>query len=202
MPITDFLIMNAAKYPDDVALVEVNPEIREKRGKAWSEYELVETRPSKRYRRDLTWRSFNARSNRFAHMLLDSGVKRDTKVAILMMNCLEWLPIYMGVLKSGAITVPLNYRYTAEEIRYCLDLADAEVLIFGPEFISRIEEIVDEIPKVKKLFFVGEDCPEFADSYNERIKHFTRDEPAIPIVDDDLGAIYFSSGTTGFPKAI
>ncbi|MBP3866690.1 MAG: acyl--CoA ligase [Eggerthellaceae bacterium] len=202
MPITDYLIMNAAKYPDDVALVEVNPEIREKRGKSWSEYELVETAPSKRYRRDITWRTFNEHANRFAHLLLDSGVQRDTKVAILMMNCLEWLPIYMGVLKSGAISVPLNYRYTAEEIRYCLDLADAEVLIFGPEFIGRIEEIVDKIPKVKHLFFVGEDCPEFAHSYNERVRHFTPEEPAIPIVDDDLGAIYFSSGTTGFPKAI
>ena len=159
MPITDYLIMNAAKFPDDVALVEVNPAIREKRGKAWSEYELVETAPSKRYRRDITWRTFNEHSNRFAHMLLDSGVQRETKVAILMMNCLEWLPIYMGVLKSGAISVPLNYRYTAEEIRYCLDLSDAEVLIFGPEFIGRIEEIVDKIPKIKHLFFVGEDCP-------------------------------------------
>ena len=138
MPITDYLIMNAAKFPDDVALVEVNPAIREKRGKAWSEYELVETAPSKRYRRDITWRTFNEHSNRFAHMLLDSGVQRETKVAILMMNCLEWLPIYMGVLKSGAISVPLNYRYTAEEIRYCLDLSDAEVLIFGPEFITLV----------------------------------------------------------------
>ncbi len=202
MPITDYLIMNAAKYPDDVALVEVNPQIREQRGKSWSEYELVETAPSKRYRRDITWKMFNEQANRFSHLLLDSGVQRDTKVGILMMNCLEWLPIYMGVLKSGAIAVPMNYRYTADEIHYCLDLSDAEVLIFGPEFIGRIEEIQDRIPKVKQLFFVGEDCPPFASSYKERVRHFTPEEPAIPITDDDLGAIYFSSGTTGFPKAI
>ena len=202
MPITEYLIMNAAKYPDDVALVEVNPQIREQRGKSWSEYELVETAPSKRYRRDLTWKVFNEHANRFAHLLLDSGVTRDTKVGILMINCLEWLPVYMGALKSGAIAVPMNYRYTAEEIGYCLDLADVEVLIFGPEFIDRIEQILDKIPKVKHLFFVGENCPSFARSYTERIRHFTPEEPAIPIVDDDLGAIYFSSGTTGFPKAI
>ena len=202
MPITEYLIMNAAKYPDDVALVEVNPQIREQRGKSWSEYELVETAPSKRYRRDLTWKVFNEHANRFAHLLLDSGVTRDTKVGILMINCLEWLPVYMGALKSGAIAVPMNYRYTAEEIGYCLDLADVEVLIFGPEFVDRIEQILDKIPKVKHLFFVGENCPDFARSYSERIRHFTPEEPAIPIVDDDLGAIYFSSGTTGFPKAI
>ncbi|MEE8721388.1 MAG: AMP-binding protein [Eggerthellaceae bacterium] len=202
MPITDFLTRNARMYPEDVALVEVNPEIRERRGKTWREYDLVETNPTHRYRRELNWKVFNDRANRFAHLLLDAGVKRDTKVAILMMNCLEWLPVYMGVLKSGAIAVPLNYRYTAEEIKYCLDLADVEVLVFGPEFIGRIEEIADQIPRVRNLYFVGEDCPTFADSYNIRVGHFTAEEPAIDITDDDLAAIYFSSGTTGFPKAI
>ncbi len=202
MPITDYLINNAKTWPEEIALVEVNPEIRERRGKTWREYELVETNPSHRYRRDMTWKVFNDRANRFAHLLLDAGVKRESKVGILMMNCLEWLPVYFGVLKTGAIAVPMNYRYTADEIKYCLELADVEILIFGPEFIGRIEEIVDQIPQVKHLYFVGEDCPSFADSYNIRVGHFTAEEPNIAISDDDLGAIYFSSGTTGFPKAI
>ena len=68
------------------------------------------------------------------------------------MNCLEWLPIYFGILKAGAIAVPLNYRYTAEEIKYCLELAEADVLVFGPEFIGRVEEISDRIPGVKQTF--------------------------------------------------
>ena len=202
MPVTDFLTLNAQTWPDEVALVEVNPEIRERRGKTWREYELVETNPTQRYRREMTWKVFNDRANRFAHLLLDAGVTRDSKVGILMMNCLEWLPVYFGVLKSGAIAVPMNYRYTAEEIKYCLELADVEVLVFGPEFIGRIEEIVDLIPQVKHLYFVGEDCPSFADSYNLRVGHFTAEDPGVKIFDDDLGVIYFSSGTTGFPKAI
>ena len=88
MPITNYLIENAAKYHDEVALVEVNPEIRKARGKTWREYELVETSPSRRYRRDITWGEFNDRANRFAHMLINAGVERDTKVGSLMMNCL------------------------------------------------------------------------------------------------------------------
>ena len=202
MPVTEYLEQNARQWPEEVALVEVNPEIRDRRGKTWREYELVETNPTQRYRREMTWKVFNDRANRFAHLLLDAGVKRESKVGILMMNCLEWLPVYFGVLKSGAIAVPMNYRYTADEIKYCLELADVEVLIFGPEFIGRIEEIVDRIPQVKHLYFVGEDCPSFADSYNLRVGHFTAEDPGIAIDDDDLGAIYFSSGTTGFPKAI
>ena len=157
MPATDYLIMNAAKYPDDIALVEVNPEIRDRRGKTWRDYELVETPPAERYRREITWRAFNAQANRFAHLLIDAGVRPNTKVAILLMNCLEWLPIYFGVLKAGAVAVPLNYRYTADEIKYCLELSDAEVLVFGPEFIGRVEQIVERIPQVTNLFFVGED---------------------------------------------
>lgn len=202
MPITDFLVRNAKLYADDVALVEVNPEVREERGRTWREYDLVEANPAKRYRRDMTWLQFNDRSNRFAHMLLNAGVQRESKVAILLMNCLEWLPIYMGVLKSGVIAVPMNYRYTAEEIAYCLDLSDADTLIFGPEFVERLEEVRGQLTKVQRFYFVGEGCPEWAESYDEHVIHFSHKEPAIEITDEDLGAIYFSSGTTGFPKAI
>lgn len=202
MPITDFLIKDAALYPDDVALVEVNPAVREHHATTWREYDLVETNPTKRYRRDITWKVFNDRANRFAHLLLDAGVGRDDKVAILLMNCLEWLPIYMGVLKSGAIAVPLNYRYSSDEIKYCVELADVSYMIIGPEFIGRMEDIVDQIPQVKHIYFVGEDCPTWAESYNMRVAHFTAEEPRVRITDDDLAAIYFSSGTTGFPKAI
>ena len=65
------------------------------------------------------------------------GVRKGDKVAVLLMNSIEWLPIYFGILKTGAVAVPLNFRYTSEEIRYCVGLADVDVLVFGPEFIGR-----------------------------------------------------------------
>ena len=203
MPATDYLIMNAAKYPDEIALVEVNPAIRDEQGKTWRDFELVEATPAQRYRREITWKVFNDQANRFAHQLIETHlVEPGTKVAILLMNCLEWLPIYFGVLKAGCVAVPLNYRYTADEIKYCLELSDAEVLVFGPEFIGRVEQIADRIPQIQRMYFVGEDCPSFARSYNHRVVHFSAEEPNIEITDDDPAAIYFSSGTTGFPKAI
>ena len=116
------------------------------------------------------------------------------KVAILLMNCLEWLPIYFGILKAGAIAVPLNYRYTAEEIKYCLELAEADVLVFGPEFIGRVEEISDRIPGVKQTFYVGAECPTFAESYDYLVKFMRSIKPDVEITDDDNAAIYFSSG--------
>ncbi len=83
------------------------------------------------------------------------------------MNCLEWLPIYFGILKSGAVAVPMNYRYTAEEIEYCLKLAEADALVFGPEFIGRVETIMDRIPARRPSLLRGRHCPTFAESYSE-----------------------------------
>lgn len=199
--IADILERNAREWPDDVALVEIDtPD--EGLHKTWREAELVESVPDKAFRDEMTWRDFNERSNRFANFLLSRGFKKGDKVAILLMNCLEWLPIYFGVLKAGCMAVPLNFRYTADEIKYCLDLADAEALVFGPEFIGRVEQIADMIPKVKARLYVGSDCPMFAESYRNLVTYCNSTAPTVPMTEEDEAAIYFSSGTTGFPKAI
>ncbi|MDE5764440.1 MAG: acyl--CoA ligase [Ruminococcus sp.] len=202
MPITELLERNARLYGNETALVEVNPEITEVRRVTWKEYELIEPNPECRYRREITWKVFDEKANRFANMLLERGVQKGDKVGILLMNCLEWLPIYFGILKTGALAVPLNFRYTADEIKYCLDLAEVDVLMFGPEFIGRIEEIAEEISRSRLLFYVGEGCPSFAEHYDSNAANCSGTAPDIKITDSDDAAIYFSSGTTGFPKAI
>ena len=116
MPITDYLRRNAAQYGDEVALVEVNPGMKEYRRVTWRDYNLVENTDQQFYRHEITWKVFDEKSNRFANFLLSRGIGRGDKVAILLMNCLEWLPFYFGVLKSGAIAVPFNFRYTSDEI--------------------------------------------------------------------------------------
>ena len=119
-----------------------------------------------------------------------------------MMNCLEYLPIYFGILKAGCIVVPMNFRYSSEEIAYCLDLADVEVLVFGPEFIERMDAIQDRIPKVRYQFFVGKNGPSYTENFFSLMYYFSADAPPVLFTEDDFAAIYFSSGTTGFPKAI
>jgi len=165
MPITDILERNCQLYGDDTCLVEINPDIQETRRVTWKEYELIEPTQMSNYRREITWNVFNEKANRFANLLTSRGIKKGDKVAILLMNCLEWLPIYFGILKTGALAVPLNFRYTSDEIEYCVKLAEADVLIFGPAFIGRVEEIADEISKNRLLFFVGDNAPSFAEDY-------------------------------------
>lgn len=203
MVITDFLERNARFYGSETALVELNPSEERDSAETWRESSLVEeAQAGTPYRREMSWKDFDRRANRVANLLLSRGIERETKVAILMMNCLEWLPAYFGVLKAGCIVVPMNYRYTAEEIRYCLDLSDSSVLIFGPEFTSRIAEIKDKIPEVKTLFFVGKDKPAFAEDFLKMASFCSSSVPPVSLTETDLAAIYFSSGTTGFPKAI
>lgn len=202
MPITELLEKNCRKYGDDICLVEINPEVKEVRRVTWKEYELMEPNPTTHYRREITWNVFNEKANRFANLLLSRGVQKGDKVAILLMNCLEWLPIYFGILKTGALAVPLNFRYSPEEIEYCVNLSDADILVFGPEFIGRVEEIADRIIRNRLLIYVGENCPSFAEDYNSMTANCSSQSPQISITDADDAAIYFSSGTTGFPKAI
>ena len=203
MVITDFLERNARLYGSDTALVEVNPSEERDSAVTWREASLIaEAQPDAPYRRELSWRDFDRRANRFANFLLSRGVERGTKVGILLMNCLEWLPIYFGILKAGCIAVPLNFRYASDEISYCLDLADVEVLVFGPEFVSRLDPIQESLTRVKIRLFVGRNVPGYAEDCRRLMGFCSSSVPPIALSEDDDAAIYFSSGTTGFPKAI
>jgi len=202
MTIIDILNQNAQQFGDETALVEINPQFETASRIVWRDYALMQPEVGQPFRREITWLDFFKKANQFANLLINCGCKRGDKVAILLMNSIEWLPIYFGVLKAGAIVVPLNYRYTAEEIKYCLEKADCSMLVFGPEFIGRMEEICDRLHDVKKMFYVGEECPTFADSYHAMIDACSEIAPEMTLTEEDDAAIYFSSGTTGFPKAI
>lgn len=90
-----------------------------------------------------------------------------------------------GILKTGALAVPLNFRYTPEEIKYCLDLAEVDILVFWPEFIGRVEEIADEISKNRLLFYVGENCPSFAEHYDRLTANCASTTPYIELTDEE-----------------
>ncbi len=203
MTIVHLLERNARDFAKDIALVEINPEQPETRRATWHEFELVEATPrARRYRRQISWEVFNEKANRLANMLQKNGIGKGKKVAILLMNCIDWLPIYFGILKTGALAVPLNYRYSSDEIDYCLELAQADVLIFGNEFIGRVEAVADKISRRCHLIYLGAGCPMFADDYHDLISECSGMFPDCTLEESDDAAIYFSSGTTGFPKAI
>ena len=181
MPITEILARNAKLYGNDVSLIELDHDAG--------------------IRRELTWSDFDKYANKIANSLLANGIKKGDKVAILMMNCLEWLPVYFGILKTGALAVPFNFRYTANEIKNCLEISEAETLVFGPEFVERVGAVLGEL-KVKKYVFVGDNKPEYTVALDEFVADASDIAPDIKLTEEDEAALYFTSGTTGFPKAI
>ncbi|MDR2530133.1 MAG: long-chain fatty acid--CoA ligase, partial [Oscillospiraceae bacterium] len=212
MTISAFLERNAQSKPDDIALVELNPEQRDFDHPNWREYSLVEPDAfHAAYRKQITWQQFDANANKFANLLRSKGFKKGDKIAILLMNCIEWLPIYFGILKAGCIAVPLNFRYASDEIDYCLKLSDSACLVFGLHFVDRLKPLLTSDGKLEvngsaiPCIYSGDPpCPEFAEDYEALTSQQSEVAPDIGVTlsEQDDGAIYFSSGTTGFPKAI
>lgn len=180
--IGEMLARNARMYPGDVALVERSQDD----GK----------------RSEITWRDFDDSANRFSRVLREKGIRKGDRVIHLMTNSIDWLIAYFGIVRTGAWVVPLNFRFTSDDIKYCADVAEASVLLFGPEFVDRIDAIRPGLATVKHFIFAGEGGPDYA----ERLKVLSQEAPTDPLdthlgFDDPCG-LYFTSGTTGQPKPI
>jgi acyl-CoA synthetase (AMP-forming)/AMP-acid ligase II len=165
---------------------------------------LVEREPAKNRRVEITWKEFDDCANRVAQALIDRGIRKGDKVVQLMTNCIEWLPIYFGILCTGAWVVPLNFRFDAATILQCVETAEAKTLIFGPEFIERISSIKPKLDAwIQTYWYVGDKtmCPVYSQMYADVIASYPPEDPAIPIQLTDEAGLYFTSGTTGAPKA-
>jgi len=180
--ISDLLGQNAHLYPEDTALVEV--------------------KPSRGLRREITWRQFDARANRVANALAGRGVKKGDKVIHLMMNSINWLEAYFGIIRTGAWAVPLNFRFTAAEIKYCADIAEANVMILSEEFRDRVASIREQLPFIKHFIFVGQNCPVGMTAYEDFLFAASTAPLKVKIAPTDVCGLYFTSGTTGDPKPI
>ncbi len=184
MLITEILARNARMYGSKIA--------------------LVEREPAAKRRQEITWKEFDDQANQTAHALMAHGIQKGERVIHLMTNCLEWLPIYFGILRTGAWAVPLNFRFVAQTILRCAQTAEAKIFIFGEEFIERVDAIKNDLDQfVQAYIFVGpEDLrPAYAEPYPELIASQPAIEPEVEIAVTDDAALYFTSGTTGTPKA-
>jgi acyl-CoA synthetase (AMP-forming)/AMP-acid ligase II len=182
MLISDLLAQNARLYPDDIALIELHP--------------------SKNLRKTITWHEFDKRANQVANALIERGIRKSDKVIHLMMNSIDWLVAYFGIIRTGAWAVPLNFRFTGSEIKYCADIAEARVMILSEEFTERVVSIRNQLLTIEKYIYVGQKLPEGMEAFEEVIGQASSQPTKVKISVEDTCGLYFTSGTTGDPKPI
>lgn len=180
--IGEMLARNGRMYPNEVA--------------------LIERTPATHARREITWKQFDEAANRFANVLAEKGVRKGDKVLHLMMNSLEWLVTYFGIVRTGAWAVPLNFRFTAADIKYCAEVAEPRLMVLSEEFVDRVASIRDDLPTIRDYIFVGPEAPSFAEPFGRLMEKASSAPLRVQIHYDDPCGLYFTSGTTGTPKPI
>jgi acyl-CoA synthetase (AMP-forming)/AMP-acid ligase II len=158
---------------------------------------LVEVERGHRY----TYAELNAVANRAAHALAERGIGKGDRVALLLMNGVEFLATYFGGAKIGAVTVPLNWRLVADELEFILKDAGAKVLIWDPDFDETVTELRGRDLPIERWIRVGE-ASERGEAWDDICAAASTEEPEIAAENDDLLFIMYTSGTTGLPKGV
>ncbi|MEA2038278.1 MAG: AMP-binding protein [Thermodesulfobacteriota bacterium] len=164
---------------------------------------LIEKNPAQNERRTLTWKEFNDEINKVANYLSkDLGIKDGDYVMHLQNNSLEWLITYYGIIKIGAVIVPLNFRFVGQDILYAAEVCDPKAFIIGPEFLSVVQSVQKDLKTVEKYICVGGDVPADMVDYKTIAASDDASEALVDVDDMHDLAMMFTSGTTGKPKPV
>ena len=182
MNISEMLARNARMYPEDTALIEL--------------------KPSAGIRKEISWRQFDERVNRLANALNGMGVKKGDRVLHWMFNSISWLEAYFGIIRTGAWAVPLNFRFSARDLKYCADIAQAAVMVLGEQFAEMVDSVHAELPGIKHYILDGKPRSDYMEDLERVIGKASSRPVEVKLAEDDGCGLYFTSGTTGAPKPI
>jgi acyl-CoA synthetase (AMP-forming)/AMP-acid ligase II len=147
-----------------------------------------------------TFREFADRARRLASALHLGGLRKQDRVAILAMNCPEYLELYGVGEVAPFIVAPVNFRLAAPEILYVVRDAAPVVLFFEKQYEATIEALRDQFTSVRRYVCIGGAAPAWAESYETVVAQGTTDGPGLEVLPGDIHAIMYTSGTTGRPK--
>jgi acyl-CoA synthetase (AMP-forming)/AMP-acid ligase II len=174
--LTEMLSARARRHPDKLALI-----FKERR---WS------------------YAEFQREADRVANGLLRIGVKKGDRIAFFLPNCAEFLFSVFAVTKIGAVFVPLNPQYIAEEADYVLQHSEASVALTSPELLPLIESVRGRLGNLKQVIVSGAGDFAGALSWDQFLSGVVAEVPSIPIDPEDLASITYTSGTTDRPKGV
>jgi acyl-CoA synthetase (AMP-forming)/AMP-acid ligase II len=149
------------------------------------------------------WAEVNDRVARLAAGLGSLGVGIGDRVAILAVNSARYMETYFGTLWAGAVVVPLNTRWSFEEIAYGLTDSEPEVLFIDATFLPHLAGLRERWTGLKHVVFIGDavaGSPELIPY--ERLLADNAPVPVAPVPPEALGVICYTGGTTGLSKGV
>ena len=151
-----------------------------------------------------TFSELNTRTNKLANGLLNMGLRKGDRVAVMLYNCAEFVEIYCAFAKAGLVVTPISWRYVGREIEYVVEDSDARAVIVCKELVNAISQIRPKFDKIdsKNYIVVGETTPEGYTNYEDLIVDSPDHKPDIKVDSKDTWAQIYTSGTTGFPKGV
>ncbi|MBI5843416.1 MAG: AMP-binding protein [Deltaproteobacteria bacterium] len=157
----------------------------------------------------VTYRALNEGANRCAHYLQKKGLKKGDRMAVLMLNCIEFLELYFGAAKLGVVFVPLNWRLVGPELEYQINDCAARLIVFHDSFLGSVDGIKGRLTVEEDKFVFAKSgnpgqptCPAWAEDYHDKLngRQAAEPRPDTPVEMDDPLAIVYTSGVTGNPK--
>ncbi len=148
----------------------------------------------------VTFGEFNDRVNGLIHALQSLGMKKGDVLGILSWNCLEYAEVYGAGMKFGFISSPFNPRLLDHELETLINYSECRALFIGPELVEMVDRLKPRISKVKHFITFGTETSGLI-SYRRLLETFSKDEPAVEAEEDDPVFLFYTSGTTGVPRA-
>jgi acyl-CoA synthetase (AMP-forming)/AMP-acid ligase II len=149
-----------------------------------------------------SYAEFQREVDRVANGFIRIGVEKGDRIAFMLPNCAEFLFAVFAVTRIGAVFVPLNPQYTAEEAEYVLQHSEASVIVTSPELLPLIDAVRDKLPNLRRVIVTGESGTATALAWKDFLSGAAADDLKIAIDPEDLASITYTSGTTDRPKGV